>query len=233
MYRSIVLFLILCAAAPSVFAQNILTTHDPEKTLNADQCYDVVKTVWDGLKKISEDYQAVSSEKGEFESTAEYTERIRKSKDDYINKIRKFYSDNKLSSKTYSVWLKADLAKYDADNQTYGLKSPTQILVQPEKKEIEVLVPPNKYVTLTEKNTGGYRRAYIHLNTNPEFTWFVNKQTAQDAKGKEEYIFFKMFFTFDISFDEKDQQIVLQFVPTKIALMNQSDNFVYWSDEIR
>ncbi len=216
-----------------VFPQNILEKHDASQTLTEQQCYDVIKTVWDGLKKLSEGYEEESSQKSEFESSAEFNQRLRKNKDDYIAKIAKFYSDNKLNSTTYSVWLKAELVKYDADNQTYGIKSPTQILVQPKKKDITVTCPPNKYVIITEKNSGGYRRAYLHLATNPEFTWFVNKQTAQDAKNKEAYIFFKMAFSFDISFDELANQIVLQITPSKLSLMDQSAGFTYWSEDIR
>ena len=218
---------------PCLFTQNVLDTQDPNQTLTSEKCYDVIKTVWDGLMKLSEEYQNEASHKSEFESTAEYTTRIRNSKDNYINKIRKFYGDYKLNTRTYSVWLKADLIKYDADNQTYGLNSPTQILVQPKKQDISIIVPSNKYLTLTEKNTSGYRRAYIHLNTNPEFTWFVNKQTAQEAKNNEQNIFFKLSFLFDVTYDEKDQQIILQVVPVKLALMNKSENFTYWSEDIR
>ncbi len=226
----LVLFALLTVPALS---QNVLETHDPNQTLTAEKCFDVIKTVWDGLKKLSEEYQSEASSKNEFESTAEYQARVQKSKDDYVNKIRKFYSDNKLNSREYSVWFKAELIKYDADNQTYGLKSPTQILVQPKKKEVALSVPENKYIALTEKNTKGYRRAFIHLNTNPEFTWFVNKQTAQEAKNNEANIYFKLYFTFDISFNESANQINLQVVPTKLALMNQSENFTFWSEDIR
>lgn len=227
-------FIILFAMFSSfLFPQNILETHDPAKTLTSEKCYDVIKTVWDGLMKLSEEYQAEATEKNEFESTAEYNSRIQRSKDNYVNKIRKFYSDNKLNSTMYSVWLKAELVKYDADNQTYSIKSPTQLLIQPKKNAIAVTVPPNKYLTMTEKNSAGYRRAYIHLNTNPEFTWFVNKQTAQEAKNNEHNIFFKLAFTFDISFNETAQQIVLQVVPSKLSLMNQSENFTFWSEDIR
>lgn len=227
-------FLILLAlCCVPAFSQNVLETHDPNQTLSAEKCYDVIKTVWDGLKKLSEQYQTEAAEKNEFESSAEYSARIQKNKDEYVNKIRKFYSDNNLNSRVYSVWLKAELVKYDADNQTYGLKSPTQILVQPKKKEVAIFMPENKYVTLTEKNSKGYRRAYIHLNTNPEFTWFVNKQTAQEAKNRESNIYFKLSFAFDISFNESAQQVNLQVVPTKLALMNQSENFTFWSEDIR
>jgi len=194
---------------------------------------DIIKTAWDGLKVLADEYQGNISEKNEFESTVEYNDRLRKAKDEYITKIRKFYSDNKLNSKVFSVWLNAELNKYDADNQTYGIKSPTQILIQPKKKDIAVIIPNNKYVTITEKNSGGYRRAYIHLNTKPEFTWFVNKQTAQDAKSKEQSIYFKFFFTLDISFDESANQVILQVVPNKITLLNQGENFTYWSEDIR
>ncbi len=226
----LILLALCCAQA---FSQNVLATHDPNQTLTAEKCYDVIKTLWDGLKKLSEQYQTEASEKNEFESTGEYSARLQKSKDEYVNKIRKFYSDNNLNSRVYSVWLKAELVKYDADNQTYGLKSPTQILVQPKKKEVALSMPENKYVTLTEKNSKGYRRAYIHLNTNPEFTWFVNKQTAQEAKNRESDIYFKLSFAFDISFNESAQQVNLQVVPTKLALMNQSENFTFWSEDIR
>ncbi len=225
--------LILVFCCSRAFSQNVLETHDPNQTLSAEKCYDVIKTVWDGLKKLSEQYQTEAAAKNEFESTAEYNARIQRSKDEYVNKIRKFYSDNKLNSRVYSVWFKADLVKYDADNQTYGLRSSTQILVQPKKNEVALSVPENKYITLTEKNSKGYRRAYIHLNTNPEFTWFVNKQTAQEAKNRETDIYFKLSFVFDISFNESAQQINLQVVPTKLALMNQSENFTFWSEDIR
>lgn len=215
------------------FSQNVLESFDPNQTLTSEKCYDVVKTVWDGLKKISEEYQTDGNKKNEFESTAEYAVRVQKNKDEYVNKIRKFYSDNNLNTRIYSVWMKADLAKYDADNQTYGLKSPTNILVQPKKNEVAITIADNKYVTLTEKNSAGYRRAFVHLNTNPEFTWFVNKQTAQEAKNNEANIFFKLSFMFDISFNESAQQINLQIVPKKLSLMNQSENFTFWSDDIR
>lgn len=229
------LLFIVLFSSPLLFGQSpsILETHDPNQTLNATQCFDLIKTAWDELKTLSDEYQRQTTEKNEFESTTEYNDRIRKSKDEYIARIRKFYGDYALNTKVFSVWLKAELNKYDADNQTYGIKSPTQILVQPKKKEIVISIPDNKYITITEKNTAGYRRAYIHLNTKPEFTWFVNKQTAQEAKSKEHAIYFKLSFTFDISFDEAAQQVILQVVPAKIALMNQAENFTYWSEDIR
>jgi hypothetical protein len=139
------LLVLIVMFSSSLFPQSILETHDPNQTLSPEQCMDLIKTAWDGLKTLSEEYQGQISEKNEFESTAEYNDRIRKSKDEYISKIRKFYSDNKLNSKVFSVWLKAVLNKYDADNQTYGIKSPTQILIQPKKSEIAVVVPQSLY----------------------------------------------------------------------------------------
>lgn len=227
-------FFALCVMFSSLlFSQSVLKSNDPNQTLTSEQCYTVIKTVWDGLKKLSEEFHLIIEEKNEFESTAEYRQRVKKTKDEYITKIRKFYSDNKLNSQQYSVWLKANLVKYDADAQTYGITSPTEILVQPKKKNIAVIVPSNKYVTITEKNSNGYRRAYVHLNTNPEFTWFVNKQTAQDAKSNEHNMYFKVAFRFDISYEDASGQIVLQIIPTNISLMNQGDKFTYWTENIR
>ncbi len=227
------LFLLFVLYSTTLFSQTSLDSYDPNQTLTSNQCFDVVKTVWDGLKKLSEEYGSINLDKSEFESTQEFNERKRKNKDEFIAKISKFYSDHKLNTRVYSVWLKADLVKYDADNQTYSIKSPTQILVQPKKKEIAVICTPNKYTAITEKNVGGYRRAYLHLTTEPEFTWYVNKQTASEAKGKESEIYFKLAFAFDISFDESANQIQLQIKPMKISLMDQNEKFTYWSDDIR
>jgi hypothetical protein len=214
-------------------AQSILETYNPHTTLTPEQCYDVIKTAWDGLKKISEQYIEEVTVKGEFESTAEFNERMRKAKDQFINKVNKFSAENKLQEKVFSVWLKAELVKYDADNQIYSVKSPTEILIQPKKTDIAVACADNKYVVITEKNKGGYRRATLRLNTDPEFSWFVNKQTAQSAKKKEHVMFFKLWFSMSVSVDESNNQIVLMIVPTKLALMDQAENFTYWSEDIR
>lgn len=214
-------------------SQSILTDHDPAQTLSPQQCMELIKTAWDSLKALSDNRLSLATVKDEFESTADYNERIRKVNDEFIARIRAFYSENKFNTKVYSVWLKAELVKYDADNQTYGIRSPTQILLQPKKSEIAVIIPANKYVAITEKNSGGYRRAYLHLNTAPEFTWFVNKQTAQAAKSNENSIQFKFSFSLDISYNEASHQVLLQIVPSKIALMNQSENFTYWNEDFR
>lgn len=217
----------------SLYSQSVLQTYDPKNTLTSEQCYDVIKTAWDGLKKISEQYTEEVAAKGEFESTAEFNERVRKAKDQFINRVNKFSTENKLQEKIFSVWLKADLVKYDADNQIYSVKSPTEILVQPKKTEIAVTCADNKYVVISEKNKGGYRRATLRLNTDPEFSWFVNKQTAQSAKKKEHVMFFKLWFTLNASVNESSNQIVLMIVPARLALMDQAENFTYWSEEIR
>ena len=226
------LLLSLLFAPLLTFAQSPLDQFDQNQTLTAERCYDVIKVVWDGLKALSDEQVTNTASRNEFESTADYNARIQRSRDEYANKIRKFFSDNKLSARSYSVWMKADLVKYDADNQTYGIRSSTQIQIQPKKPDIAITLPDNKYVTISEKNSVGYRRAAIHLNTKPEFTWYVNRQTAQDAKNKETNIYFKLTFTFDISFDDTQHLVNLQIVPTKLALMDKSENFTYWSEEI-
>ncbi|MEW5798604.1 MAG: hypothetical protein AB1728_06320 [Bacteroidota bacterium] len=231
--KRFVLLLMLGVFCSSLYSQNILETHDAAVTLTAEQCYDVIKTAWDGLKKLSEQYVEEIAVKNEFQSSAEFAERTRKAKEQFVNKVAKFAADYKLNERTFSVWLKAELVKYDADNQIYSVKSPTEILVQPKKADIAVTCAPNKYVTIYEKNQKGYRRANLRLNTDPEFSWFVNKQTAQSAKNKEQAMNFKLWFTLNVSVNESDNQIVLQVVPIRLALMDQIENFTYWSEEIR
>ena len=226
-------FLFLCLMfSVSLYSQTPLDNYDPDETLSSDKCYDVIKAVWDGLKKISEEYTSQEAIKSEFETTAEFHARLRKAKDQFINNVNKFFHDNKLDERTYAVWLKAELVKYDADNQVYSVKSPTQILVQPKKDDIAVTVASNKYASIVEKNQDGYRRANFQLSTDPDFSWFVNKQTAQAAKGKESQIYFKLWFKFNVYVNEPGDQIVIQIVPSKLALMDQQENFTYWSEDI-
>lgn len=221
---------IICS---SLYSQNILETHNANVTLTEEQCYDVIKTAWDGLKKLSEQYSEEITAKNEFESSAEFAERTLKAKEQFVNKVSKFATDYKLNERTFSVWLKAELVKYDADNQIYSVKSPTEILIQPKKSDIVVTCAHNKYATIYEKNQKGYRRANLRLNTDPEFSWFVNKQTAQSAKNKEQTMYFKLWFALNVSVNETDNQIVLQIVPIRLALMDQNENFTYWSEDIR
>lgn len=228
--RLVFVTFLLCS---TVLAQKGIESFDPATPLDPDRCFDLMKTVWDGLKHISEEYQGNISVKSEFETTAEFNARVRKLKDEYIAKIDNFSSEHKLNDKVYSVWMKADLVKYDADNQIYNVTSPTQILLQPKKKEIAVECSPNKYVSITEKNVRGYRFANFHLRTDPAFSWFVNKQTAQAAKSKEHLMFFKVSFKFEIGVNASDDQIVMKIIPIKLALLDQSENFTYWSEEIR
>ncbi|MFA6540714.1 MAG: hypothetical protein WCT99_03855 [Bacteroidota bacterium] len=217
----------------SLYAQDLISSYDPKATLTPDQCYDVVKNLWDGLKKVSDSYGIQAGVKSEFESTAEFNSRIRREKEEFAAKVNQFSENNKLSGRNFSVWMKADLVKYDADNQVYSIKSPTQILVQPKKNDIAVTCPENKYVTVAEKNHKGYRSAYIQLKTEPEFSWYVNTVTAQAAKQKEYNMYFKLSFTLSVSVNDSDNQIVLQLHPNKLALMDQAENFIYWSEDIR
>ncbi|NUN69089.1 MAG: hypothetical protein HUU02_05210, partial [Bacteroidetes bacterium] len=92
-------------------SQSILTEHDPAQTLSPQQCMDLIKTAWDSLKAISDNSRSLATEKSEFESSAEYNERLRKLNDEFIERIRAFYSGNKFNTKVYSVWLKAELVR--------------------------------------------------------------------------------------------------------------------------
>jgi len=228
------LFIFFLLFSPVLYSQSVIDKFKPEETLSEDQCYDLIKTVWDGLKKISEDYSSRIVEKSEFETTREFNERKQNSKDEYVNKVNKFYLENKLDSQTYTAWFKAELVRYSADSQVYRIKSPTKILLQPKKNDIAVTTVPNKYVTIAEKNSGGYRRANLQLSTEPElFSWFVNRETAHSAKNKEGQIYFKLWFKFNVYVNESDNQVILQIVPTRLALMDQQENFTYWNEEIR
>ena len=91
----------------SSHSQSMLESYDSKTTLTSDQCFDLMKNVWDGVKKLADEYNSQVSVKSEFESTSEYHARVRNSRNQFIAKIRDYANKKTISDKEFSVWLKA------------------------------------------------------------------------------------------------------------------------------
>jgi hypothetical protein len=232
-YMKVTLISLLCfCSALSLSAQNRLDAPELEQTLSPEEFSDVVKSVWDIVKKGTDDYQDATLTRSEFETASEFDNRLQRRHDEIAANIQTFVESKKIDQRLFATLLPATLVKYNADTQTYGVTTATRILVPPNAPGIVTTCPQNTYVSLVETNKKGYKFAHLVLNTKPEYTWHVDKTTARAAKDNEQNVFFKVWFRFDLSQAFMGGQARFTIVPVKIALWNKGDNITYWSDDI-
>ncbi len=226
------IFVAIVAAACNLSAQNPLDAPEMEQTLAVEDFSDVVKSIWDVVKKGADDYQDEALSRSEFETAADFDARLQQRHNGIAASIQTFVESKKINQRVFAVWMQASLVKYNADAQIYNITSSTQIIVPPNAQNVTTTCPQNPYVLLSETNEKGYKFAYLLLKTKPEYSWHVDKETARKAKNDGQNIFFKVWFRLDLSQAFVGNQGQITIVPMKISLMNKSDNTIYWSDDI-
>ncbi len=226
------IILAIVAAACNLAAQTPLDAPEMEQTLAAEDFSDVVKSVWDVVKKGADDYQDEAVSRNEFETTADFESRLQQRHNDIAATIQTFAESKQIGQRLFAVWMQATLVKYNADTQIYSITSPTQIVVPPSAQNIITACPQNPYIVLSETDQKGYKFAHLLLKAKPEYSWHVDKETARKAKNNEGNMFFKVWFRFDLSQAFAGNQGQLTIVPVRIALMNKSDKTTFWSDDI-
>ncbi|HTR82392.1 MAG TPA: hypothetical protein VMM58_12250 [Bacteroidota bacterium] len=215
-----------------LWAQDPLNAPEMEQTVSADDFSDIVKSVWDVIKKGADDYKDETISKSEFETDAEFQARLQQRHADIAAKIQAFADSKKLADRRFVVLMLAKLIRYNADTQTYTISSPTEISVPPSAEEITTECPSNQYISIVETIKRGYKFADLGLTAKPEYTWHVDEKTAREARNKAPFIFFKVWFRFDMSEAFTGTGGRLSIVPLKIVLFNKADNMTYWSDDI-
>ena len=213
-------------------AQSPMQKYASAESLTTEQFADVVKSVWDELKKAADEYNGAMKSKNEFETTQEFQARIQHERDAYWGKIVKFNDENKIQEHSYPVLLKVELRTYDADKQAYAIGSSSAIIVPPSGERVAVACAPNPFVLIRESKKRGYKYAHIVANTEPSFIWHVNNELARTAKSSEHNIFLKVWFTVDITQRLVGTSARLSIIPTKISLINSGDNTTYWTEII-
>ena len=216
----------------TMFPQNRLDSPEMEQVLSSEEFSDLVKSVWDVVKKGADDYQDNLISKNEFETATDFEARLHQRHIDITTTIQTFATSKKLSERFFAVLMPAKLNKYNADTQTYGVTTASKILVPPSTENISTVCPANQYVAVVETNRRGYKFAHLILNMKPEYTWHVDKETARKARYNEQNVFFKVWFKFDLNQAFVGTMGQLTVVPVKIALINKGDNLTYWSDDI-
>lgn len=231
--KTVTLWLIAAMLVSSLsFAQSPLQKFEGAESLSGEQFADIVKSVWDALKKSSDGYANAMKSKNDFETTQEFQARMQREREIFREAIVKYSDANSIGTRTFPVLMNVELRTYDADKQTYGMRSSSSVIVPPSGERVEVTCAANPYVLIRSSNKRGYKFAHVVMNTNPEFIWHVNNDMARAAKDSERNIFFKVWFRFDIAQTSAGTSGRLLIVPEKIALINTANNTTYWTDTI-
>lgn len=228
---ALILMFLFCGGH-SLLAQNRLDSPDMEQVLSVQEFSDIVKSVWDTVKKSVDEYQDAKLTRSEFETAAEFETRLQRQHDELAAELQKFVESKKIPQRLFAVLLPVTFLKYNADAQTYGVTTSTRILIPPDAPGIAPSCPPNSYISLVETNKKGYKFAHLAMNTKPEYSWHVDKTRARAAKSNEHNIFFKIWFRLDLSQAFIADQAHFVIVPVRIALFNKGDSTTYWSDDI-
>jgi hypothetical protein len=132
----------------------------------------------------------------------------------------------------FGLWFKATLVEYNADTETYSVKCATTVEAPYSIPTVDCLIPSNPYVDLADSIRGGYRTSSIFMKFNPNFEWKVGKNEAQSAKGNESNIYFKVHFVVNLVQEGSTIHGQMKIIAKDIALINKSNNYVYWKAEI-
>jgi hypothetical protein len=233
MKKNIPLFVLLCSfiSTAALVAQIQQAVYQDEDT-PPESFTILLKDEWAFLNDAVTQLKNETEKKGEFETTLEFQARVARSRDILQNKLNTHLKDTKLDRRVFGLWFKATLVSYSADSELYSVKCPTIIEAPYSIPTVDCLIPSNPYIELADSIRGGYRTSSIFMKFSPDFEWKVDRNTAQSAKGNESNIFFKIHFVVNLMQEGSAIHGQLKIIPKDIALMNRSNNYVYWKTDI-
>jgi hypothetical protein len=193
----------------------------------------LLKDEWAYLRDAVVQLKDETENRGEFETTREFQTRVAQSHDSLQNKLVSHLKDTKLDRRVFGLWFKAGLVSYNADAEIYSVKCTATVEAPYSIPTVDCLVPSNPYIDLADSIRGGYRTSSIFMKFNPDFEWKVGRVEAKSAKGNENNMFFKVHFVVRLTQEGYAIHGQLKIIPKDIALINRSNNYVYWKEEIR
>ncbi|MGD1044092.1 MAG: hypothetical protein ABR936_02060 [Bacteroidota bacterium] len=234
MKKNIALFISLCSfiTTATLLAQVQQAVYQDEDT-SPESFTILLKDEWAYLRDAVAQLKNETEQKGEFETTPEFQARAARSHDSLQSKLIIRLKDTKLDRRVFGLWFKATLVSYDADAEIYSVKCTTIIEAPYSIPNVDCLVPSNPYIDLVDSIRGGYRTSSIFMKLNPDFKWKVGRNEAQAAKGNESNVSFKVHFVLNLTQEGSAIHGQLKIIPKDIALINRSNNYVYWKEEIR
>ncbi|RPI06565.1 MAG: hypothetical protein EHM64_02480 [Ignavibacteriae bacterium] len=233
MKKNITLFVLCCGFifSAGALAQVQQAVYQDEDT-PPESFTILLKDEWSFLNEAVTQLKNETENKGEFETTEEFQTRITRSRDLLQNKLNTHLKETKLDRRVFGLWYKATLVSYNADAEIYSVKCATIIEAPYNIPTVDCLIPPNPYVDLSDSIRGGYRTSSIFLKFHPDFEWKVGRSEAQAAKGVEANLYFKVHFMVDLLQAGTALHGQLKIIAKDIALMNKSNNYVYWKSAI-
>lgn len=188
----------------------------------------VLKDEWSFLRDETDNLLKSIEHKGEFETSAEFEQRIAKAKSAYLNKIEARIKEKKFDHRVFGVLFKATLASYSADTGVYSISCPVSMEVPYNIPSVVCYVPSNDFVALGDTIVGGYRTSKLFLRFFPNFRWRIGRDIALQVKNEEPNLYFKVHFVIDIAQAGIVNQAKIRIVPKNIMLYNGSKRGYYW-----
>jgi hypothetical protein len=236
--KFILLTAVLCGApllAPAPAAgqqQPAVRPASQVEEMTSDSFTELLKQVWTFLQTETESYRTSVARKDEFETTAEYEQRIADRQRQYLANIVKYSRAEKLHTRSFWVPFKAGLLTYDADRQVYQVASVGIVEAPYNIPTVQTVVRPNPYLALADSIRRGYRTSTLYLNFKPSFSWNVSPAEARAAKAEEESLAFRVRVMIDIESMESREQASQRVVPLEIQFLNTKSNKIYWQQQL-
>jgi len=193
----------------------------------------LLKDEWAYLRDAIAQLKNETETRGEFETTPEFQARVARSRDSLQSKLNAHLKDTKLDHRVFGLWFKAILVSYNADEETYSVKCAQTVEAPYSIPTVDCLVPSNSFIGLADSIVGGYRTSDIFVKFDQGFEWKVGRNEAQSAKENESNVFFKVHFVVNLTQEKSTNHGHLEIIPKDIALINRSNNYVYWKEEIK
>jgi hypothetical protein len=230
--RAFFFLLAICAGAFST-APAQEAPSNPDENISPDQFTEILKQEWTFLKEETDAFLKETAERGEFETTPEFGQRVAARRQVYLANIAKRVKDQKLDTRSFGVLLKSQFVSYNADKQQYAVACSVAVVAPYDIPSVVSFIPTNPYVVMQDTVLDGYRTNRMLMKFKPHWTWSTDRAAAMEAKADEASIFFRIRFTIDIDQPEIKTQALLRIIPKDIEFINANRQTILWHAAIR
>jgi len=199
-----------------------------EETLMPEELTRILKEEWQYLKDETDAFLKTVESKAEFETKAEYEDRVARLKQTYISKVNSHIAEKKFDKRVFALLFKANLISYSPDSARYIVGSGTIVEAPYNTPTIQCSVPLNPYLGLADSVRHGYRSSTLYLKFRPNFLWRVGRDVARQVKEQENEIYFKVTFVLDLTQVGIKKQANIKIVPKEISLVNRQTGMKFW-----
>lgn len=199
-----------------------------EEILMPEDMTRILKEEWQYLKDETDAYLKTVEKKAEFETKAEYDDRVGRLRQTFVSKVNSHIAEKKFDKRVFAVLLKANLDSYSPDTGKYTITVRSFVEAPYNTPTIKCTVPPNNYVGLADSIRQGYRSSALYLKFLPNFKWTTGRDAARIAKSDEANIFFRVSMVVDLNQAGIKNQANIKIIPKEISLVNRQNQQKLW-----